>query len=174
MEAMKGEKLFEINEHWTFELFRNANIIFQKKIRKNLLFCNIVSLFVALYNFCAFAWLFFAKGKFSIVCLVCCLVGVILFFLVPARFKKSIEEAWKTAPDMDGYDETIEFYEDGFLIKRSDVEVKHLYEKYDCMIEKSGYLFLRLSKNHAYIIQKSMCSEELVAFLNQRINGNIN
>jgi len=172
MEELKGNKLFEIKEHWTFELFRDVNVVFQKKVKKDLLKCNIVCLFIVLFTFGVFAWLLLANRKFSIPVLACSQAGVVLFFCVQLRFKKSIETAWQAAPDKDGYDETIEFYEDGFVIKRSDAEVNHLYEKFDSMVESSGYLYLIMSKNLAYMIQKANCSQDLVEFLNQKCNGN--
>ncbi len=142
------EKLFEINEQYTYEDYLDLNKYYMTKSKRTIIsniILGILLIFLAIISFYLknYSYLVFSIS-FAVI------YPILLVFTIKRAAKKSYESN-KIAKNMD---QNITFYEEYFEIKNEVGNSKVHYDKLYSIGETKRAFFLFISFNQAFIVKK--------------------
>ena len=166
------KKIFNLEQEYDFEAYREYNYTIQNRIRKFKL-----RRYVTLGAYCFFGVLIMLmKNSASLTVRMCIgigavLVGVLMYFRMGYKLAVETKKSWDTSAGPEGkLSVTLDFYEDCFKMRSSKGTVSCDYKKIFKAFDTEKYYYLMIQTNYGAIIEKSRCSEELLEFLKNKIS----
>ncbi|WP_026518581.1 YcxB family protein [Butyrivibrio sp. MC2021] len=166
--------LFQTETKWTFDEFAKMNwVIFKKRyIRKfvivGILFILMMLLEAALYSM-------YKVTGFTSERVIFLIVPPLLVLILPGirylQMKKNVEQAYYSNKRLQDVTTHFSFYEDRVETKSELGNGVIRYEDLYKLIETKENFYLCVASNQASVIIKNNCSEELIAFLHEKVSG---
>lgn len=160
---MEGKVLFEIETTVDYESY----VTFCKHVGKVIHKENIKVFLITLFFVLLGIFGRYLSDEFSMVFLLAALLFPFVYFY---KRNRSIKKNWQSSKLLHNRVNTFRFYDEYFEVENANTKSKFKYDDLFKICEDKNYFYLFYSKLQANIIDKKVCSEELIGFLSKKVN----